>query len=152
MAQYNIIGGDGQEYGPISHEQVREWIREGRADGQSLVQTDTNPKWVPLGHLPEFADTSASAPPPMMAMPAVMPVAYHPNAKSKIAAGLLGIFLGGLGVHRFYLGFIGLGFAQLAVSIFTCGIGAWWGVIEGILILCGTRITTDAQGIPLRDN
>ena len=29
----------------------------------------------------------------------------NPNAKSKIAAGLLGIFLGSLGVHNFYLGF-----------------------------------------------
>ena len=40
-----------------------------------------------------------------------------PEAKSKLAAGLLGIFLGSFGVHRFYLGFIGIGIAQIAVTL-----------------------------------
>ena len=72
------------------------------------------------------------------------------GAKSKLAAGLLGIFLGGLGVHRFYLGFTGLGIAQIAVSIVTCGVGSLWGFIEGILILTGS-INKDAQGNALKD-
>ena len=71
-----------------------------------------------------------------------------PGAKSKIAAGLLGIFLGGFGVHRFYLGYVGIGVAQIAVTLITCGAGAIWGFIEGILILTGT-IDKDAQGRPL---
>ena len=73
-----------------------------------------------------------------------------PGAKSKLAAGLLGILLGGFGVHRFYLGYVGLGIAQIAVTIITCGAGAIWGFIEGILILTGT-IDKDAQGRPLAD-
>ena len=41
-----------------------------------------------------------------------------PNAKSKMAAGLLGIFLGQWGVHNFYLGYTGKAVAQLLLSIF----------------------------------
>ena len=76
------------------------------------------------------------------------------NAKSKIAAGLLGIFLGSLGIHNFYLGFTGKAIAQLLISILSCGflsfISAIWGLIEGILILTGS-INTDANGNPLSD-
>lgn len=72
------------------------------------------------------------------------------NQKSKMAAGLLGIFLGGWGIHNFYLGYTGKGIAQILVTILTCGIGSLWGLIEGIMILAGS-ITTDANGVPLKD-
>ncbi len=71
--------------------------------------------------------------------------------KSKLAAGLLGIFVGGFGVHRFYLGYIGIGVAQIFVTLLTFGIGALWGFIEGILILTGAGIKKDAKGRPLRE-
>ena len=72
--------------------------------------------------------------------------------KSKMTAGLLGIFLGSIGVHRFYLGYPGIGIAQIAVTFFTCGIGGIWGLIEGILILTGSpSFSTDAEGRPLTD-
>lgn len=71
------------------------------------------------------------------------------NAKSKVAAGLLGIFLGSFGVHNFYLGYTGKAIAQLLITILTCGLGAIissiWGLIEGILILTGS-INKDANG------
>ncbi len=74
--------------------------------------------------------------------------------KSKLAAGLLGIFLGYLGVHNFYLGYTGKAVAQLLITILTCGAGAMvtsiWGLIEGILILTGS-IDKDANNIPLKD-
>ena len=81
------------------------------------------------------------------------PGGYYPHErKSKLTAGLLGIFLGGIGVHRFYLGYAGIGIAQIAVTLVTFGIGAWWGVIEGILILTGSNsFRTCARGIPLAD-
>lgn len=72
------------------------------------------------------------------------------NAKSKLAAGLLGILLGGLGIHRFYLGFTGIGVAQILVTLVTCGFGALWGFIEGILILTGS-MKEDANGQPLQE-
>ena len=79
--------------------------------------------------------------------------AMQPNAavqKSKIAAGLLGLFLGGWGVHNFYLGFTTKAVIQLILTIFTCGIASLWGFIEGIMILAGS-IKVDANGVPLKD-
>ena len=71
-----------------------------------------------------------------------------PGAKSKMTAGLLGLFLGAYGVHNFYLGNTSRGILQLVLTFVTCGIASLWGFIEGILILCG-NINTDAQGRPL---
>lgn len=76
------------------------------------------------------------------------------NTKSKLAAGLLGIFLGSLGVHNFYLGYTGKAVAQLLISLLSCGMlsfaSAVWGLIEGIMILTGS-INTDGDGNPLGD-
>ncbi len=70
--------------------------------------------------------------------------------KSKLTAGLLGILLGAFGAHNFYLGFTSKAIIQIVVSVVTCGIGSWWGIIEGILILCG-KINADANGNALKD-
>jgi len=55
MASYKIIGGDQKQYGPVSAEDIRQWIAEGRLSGQSLVQTEASGPWQPLASLPEFA-------------------------------------------------------------------------------------------------
>jgi TM2 domain-containing membrane protein YozV len=52
----------------------------------------------------------------------------------KLVAGLLGILLGGFGVHKFYLGMTTAGIIQLILG-FACGIGAVIGIIEGIIYL-----------------
>ena len=76
------------------------------------------------------------------------------DSKSKLAAGLLGIFLGSLGVHNFYLGFTGKAVAQLLISVLSCGVlsvvSGVWGLIEGIMILVG-NINKDAKGNALKD-
>ena len=76
----------------------------------------------------------------------------NPNAKSKLVAGLLGIFLGCFGVHNFYLGYTGKAVAQVLISVLSCftlaPITSIWGLIEGIMILVG-NINTDAKGNPL---
>ncbi len=78
----------------------------------------------------------------------------NPNAKSKMAAGLLGILLGTFGVHNFYLGYTGKAVAQLLITVLSCfflsPVSAIWGLIEGILILCG-NIDKDASGRKLSD-
>ena len=74
---------------------------------------------------------------------------FASGTKSKLVAGLLGIFLGGWGIHNFYLGFTKKAILQIVLS-FCFGIGAIWGFVEGILILCG-KINTDANGMPLTD-
>ena len=65
--------------------------------------------------------------------------------KDKIVAGILGIVVGGLGIHRMYMGYIGLGILQLILTIITFGIAGLWGFIEGILILVQDN-WTDSQG------
>ena len=73
----------------------------------------------------------------------------YPNVsggKSRLAAGILGVLLGGLGVHNFYLGYISRGIAQIIVTVFTFGMGSIWGFVEGVLLLCGSYRQTDARG------
>ena len=57
------------------------------------------------------------------------------GAENRITAGVLGIILGGLGIHRFILGDISGGFLRIVISIFTCGLGSFIGLIEGIIYL-----------------
>lgn len=85
------------------------------------------------------------------------PVYTNSAPKSKVCAGLLGIFLGCFGVHNFYLGFTGKGVAQLLLTLIgwvLCGLGpvaaGIWGLIEGIMLLSGS-IDKDANGTPLGD-
>ena len=77
-----------------------------------------------------------------------------PNAKSRLVAGLLGIFLGSLGIHNFYLGYTNKGITQLLITVLSCGVlsfvSALWGLIEGIMILVGS-INVDANGDVLKD-
>ena len=90
--------------------------------------------------------------PYVVQQPVMVPAGYP--QKSKMAAGLLGIFLGGLGVHNFYLGYTGKAVAQLLISLLTCGFGAFvsgiWGLVEGIMILTGS-IAVDGKNVPLKD-
>ena len=53
---YTIIGGDGKEYGPVSGEDLRKWIAEGRLNAQSLAKAESDAEFRPLSAFPEFAD------------------------------------------------------------------------------------------------
>ncbi|MDR2019027.1 MAG: TM2 domain-containing protein [Syntrophobacterales bacterium] len=72
-----------------------------------------------------------------------------PGERTKIVAGLLGVLVGGLGIHRFYLGYTVIGIVQIIVTICTLGFGALWGFIEGVLILVGT-FSKDKEGNIIR--
>ncbi len=56
------------------------------------------------------------------------------GAEKKVVAGVLGILLGGLGIHKFYLGYTKEGVIQIVLSL-VCGLGALIGLIEGIMYL-----------------
>jgi hypothetical protein len=69
---YKILGADGKEYGPVSLEQIRQWIAQGRVNPQTRVQETGAGEWKPAAEFAEFgflapAETSGgratSAPP-----------------------------------------------------------------------------------------
>ncbi|BBZ44432.1 TM2 domain-containing protein [Mycobacterium parmense] len=124
----------------------------------------TDPSWPtpsePGGYLPPpgYPPPHPQYPPPGPYFDPSAPYGRHPltgqpySDKSKTVAGLLqllGLFsIAGIG--RIYLGYTGLGIAQLVVGLVTCGIGAViWGVIDAVLILTGK--VNDPRGFPLRD-
>lgn len=109
------------------------------------------------GYPPPYPPPPVGQYPPAYADPAA-PYGRHPltgeplSDKSKVVAGLLQLLglLGLVGIGRIYLGYTGLGIAQLIVGLITCGIGAViWGIIDAILLL--TDKVRDPEGRPLRD-
>lgn len=94
---------------------------------------------------------------PLPDAPVTRPNQLRYSSRSRVAAGLLGMFLGSFGVHRFYLGYTGVGVLMLLLSIIgggptlgiSCGFVGIWGFIEGILCLSGGM--KDADGRELRD-
>jgi TM2 domain-containing membrane protein YozV len=111
-----------------------------------MSDSDTNPPTVP-----QPPSTGESAPQVSAPLPAAVPQISSSEIQSKkLAAGLLGILLGGLGIHKFYLGYQQEGVIMLLVTILvggfgtiiTCGLGAsvlfvmpTIGLIEGIMYL-----------------
>lgn len=67
-----------------------------------------------------------------------------PVKRRKLAA-VLGILFGAIGLHRIYLGFYGIGIAQILLTLVTGGYGVMWGFIEGVLLMTG-HIHKDAKG------
>jgi TM2 domain-containing membrane protein YozV len=139
---YKIIGTDGQQYGPATLAQIRQWIAENRVRAETLVQAEGSTDWKPLSAFPELAAELKTAPPAIPPPGAVPPYTSNPRASNKIPAGICGIILGGLGVHKFILGYTGSGIIMLLVSVLSCGtlypVMHIIGLIEGIIYLTKT--------------
>lgn len=60
---FTIIGGDGQEYGPVSVEQLRTWLASGRANLETRARQSSDEAWKRLGDFAEFAPPAVGAPP-----------------------------------------------------------------------------------------
>ena len=76
--------------------------------------------------------------PPMGSTPPPPPPAPPPPpdiGSTKILCGIMGIILGGLGVHRFILGDVSGGIIRIVITLFTCGLGSVIGLVEGIIYL-----------------
>ncbi len=127
---YTILGSDQKEYGPVSPDELRRWISEGRANAGTLVRLANTADWRPLAEFPEFAD-AFPAPPPVVSRPLAEQTspqpAPAPPAKPNGLA-IASIVLGGFGV-------------------FTCGLSALVGLILGILAL---KKAGKEQGAPGR--
>lgn len=94
-----------------------------------------------------FCNTPARA--RVQAGPAAVYTAPGQNPPaSKVLCGILAIVLP-FGIHRFLMGYTGLGIAQIIVFIVTCGISSIWAWIEAIMIFTGSLKMAD--GRPLQD-
>lgn len=113
------------------------------ADNNGNFNQQQPPQVPPMYNPPQYQQSSAGMEPPP---------GY--NQKSRLAAGILAMTLGYLGIHSFYLGNNSRGLTQLLLSLLTCGVGAIvmavWGIMDGVKILDG-RINTDAYGFYLKD-
>ena len=79
---------------------------------------------------------------------------YFVSPKSKVVTALLCFFLGGLGIHRFYVGKISSGLAMMFLTVFgfvlylpliVVGI---WSLVDFIIIICG--YFKDGQGLLIK--
>jgi hypothetical protein len=84
---YKIIGADQKEYGPITADQLRLWISEGRVNAQTRVLPEGASVWKTVSQLPEFA--MASVPPPVA--PISMPPPVSVNNQMAVWAMVTGL-------------------------------------------------------------
>ena len=87
---YKIIGADGREYGPITAEQLRDWIAEGRANAQTRAMAEGTGQWKPLTEYLEFAPALGRTP-PLQPAPALMPAPPPPRTNT---LALMSMFMG----------------------------------------------------------
>ncbi len=140
MSLYTMRGADGREYGPVSEDQLNQWIREGRANAQTEVRSGEG-AFQTLGSLPEFAGAlggSGSAAP----MPSAAPVTprvgnYLPSRGSTSAATIRDAavplagasfwmkLIGGTYVFLGAITCIGIITAIIGVPMILMGLGAW---------------------------
>lgn len=93
---YKIIGADGKEYGPIGTELLRQWIGEGRVNGQTRVLEEGAAEWKTIAQVPALEALVNSAPPPTAPGPiAIAPgPRNNPYAVAGMTLGILALTLG----------------------------------------------------------
>jgi hypothetical protein len=123
---YILIGADQKEYGPVAADEVRAWISEGRANGQTLARFEGGP-WKPLSTFPEFVGSLGAAPQPAppasYASPAPLAQASlsgrAPETNSMAVAGLVTGILSmtvGLVCCGLVFNILGIIFSSVALS------------------------------------
>jgi type II secretory pathway pseudopilin PulG len=87
---YKIIGTDQKEYGPISADQIRQWIGEGRINAQTKVQAGEGADWKLLADIPEFAEALKNRVSPLPIRPSATPAKTSGLAIASLVLGILG--------------------------------------------------------------
>ena len=116
---YQIIGSDGRTCGPVTAEQLREWIAEGRADAQTQVWTEGASQWRPLAEYAEFAPLLAMRPPSLAAPGTACSAARPPSpslATASLVMGLLSLTCGLCCCYGLPFNLLGIVFALVALA------------------------------------
>ena len=131
---YKIIGADEKEYGPVTADQIKQWLAEGRVNGQTRVWSDAAGAWKPLAEFPEFAGAlpASAPPPPLTASPALSTATDLVNGPGigLIATGALNILLG---IFRVVISLTGFG-----MGLFSGAAGANDEMTKMIMSMAGT--------------
>ena len=119
---YKIIGADGKEYVPVSPEQLRQWITEGRVNTKTSVLAEGGVDWKPLATLPEFSLLFGThATPPTIGAAAGQPLAGHPQrvnpfATTSLIMGLVSITFGLCCCYGIPFNVLGIIFSLVALA------------------------------------
>jgi hypothetical protein len=131
---YKIIGADEKEYGPVTADQIKQWLAEGRVNGQTRVWSEAAGGWKLLAEFAEFAGAGPASPPPpaLSALPALNPAADLVNGPGigLIATGALNILFGLLRVVISLTGF--------GIGMFSGASGANDEMTKMIMSMAGT--------------
>jgi len=115
---YRIIGADGKEYGPVSADQLRQWIAEGRANADTRALPEGTSNWKRLAEVPEFSllFTSATARP--LAMPPNAFIVRRTNgfAVTSLIMGIIALTFGLCCCYGLPFNLLGIVFALIALS------------------------------------
>lgn len=148
---------NGQQTGPMEREELARY----NLTPDTMVWTEGMPDWLPAGQVTSLYDLLYGASNPSYSNPPQpnafrqgyqagyqergyedahgrynsYPPYQRSGGKSKVAAGILAILLGGLGVQYFYLGKVGGGFITILLTLVTCGAWEVITLIQGILML-----------------
>lgn len=91
---YRIIGADQKEYGPITADQLRAWLNEGRINAQTRACAEGTDEWKPLGSFPEFSDAlPATAATPSYAASAGLADGGRADARRSVKGPALAILI-----------------------------------------------------------
>lgn len=86
---YKIIGADQREYGPVSADQIRAWLREGRLNAHSKIKLEGNETWQAVQDIAEFAAEVAPKPPPTLPPLSSAPPKFSQSQADTFAAEIL---------------------------------------------------------------
>lgn len=89
--EYTVMGDDGKEYGPVTADQIRQWIGEQRLEKKTPVKPTGTPDWIFLGDVPEFRQ--------LFNTPSVTPPKAPPRRQLLVTALLVGL---GAGIYFLY--------------------------------------------------
>ena len=92
---YEIIGGDNRAHGPVTGEELSEWIRQGRAGRNTMIRPSNTDTWRPLSTFPEFSGPLRGLPWIPLYQPA--PKA-HGLAVASLVLGIISLVIVGIGL------------------------------------------------------